>query len=334
MSLIRVENLVKEYRRRGRTEQPGNKINIFKRGVFSGKRSILKAVDNMSFHIDEGEMVGYIGPNGAGKSTTIKMLTGILVPTSGVIEVNGIVPHKNRKKNARNIGVVFGQRTQLWWDLPVMDSFKLIKYIYDIPHQTFLKNMEEFIHILGMEDILYVPVRQLSLGQRMKADIAAALLHNPTIVFLDEPTIGLDALAKEKMREFIKRINHERKVTVILTTHDMSDVEELCDRMIIIDKGQSVYDGSLEGIRLKYGKQRTLVVEFHHEDVSLPPHLQLLRSEGRKKWLAFQRDEISATEAITLLAEKNEIVDLEIKETAIEEIIKNIYRDNSEASVE
>ncbi|MDP4095066.1 MAG: ATP-binding cassette domain-containing protein, partial [Bacillota bacterium] len=233
MSLIEVRDLTKDYR-----------LNVKKRGLLGAVQSLLvpeyklkRAVDNINFSIEKGEMVGFIGPNGAGKSTTVKMLTGILSPTSGSIMMGGLSPHKDRKKNASRIGAVFGQRTQLWWDLPVADTYDLLRYIYRIPEKKFEQNMEMFNDLLGIKEFMSQPVRQLSLGQRMRADIAAALLHDPEIVFFDEPTIGLDVVAKEKIREFIKKINAEKNTTMLFTTHDMLDIEKTCKRMIIIDQG-------------------------------------------------------------------------------------------------
>lgn len=265
MPAIEVEHLMKDFM-------------IAKRetGFLGAVKSLVKrehikkeAVQNISFSINEGEMVGYIGPNGAGKSTTIKMLTGILVPTSGCVKVNGIIPYENRQENAKNIGVVFGQRTQLWWDLPTIESFELLKEIYRVSDKRYKKNMDTFTEILGLDEFLNTPVRQLSLGQRMRADIAASLPHDPPILFLDEPTIGLDVVAKEKMRTFIKEINLERNITVILTTHDMEDIEKLCERMILIDHGQKVYDGEIAVVKERFGKTRTLIVDLEESSHSL-----------------------------------------------------------------
>ena len=228
-----------------------------------------------------GELVGYIGPNGAGKSTTIKMLTGILVPTSGEVRVAGLVPWQQRKENARNIGVVFGQRSQLYWDLPLIESFELLRAIYGVPRDQYRRNLDEFVEILEMASFLRTPVRQLSLGQRMRGDFAAALLHSPTIVYLDEPTIGLDVVAKEAIREFIARINAERGATIVLTTHDLADVERLCRRIVLIDRGTLIYDGDIERIKSEYGRFRTLVVRFC-EPVA-QPHLDGARARRRRR---------------------------------------------------
>lgn len=324
MPIIEVKDLKKEFR-------------IAKRqsGMLGALKSLVKreyvtkeAVKGVSFTIEKGEMVGYIGPNGAGKSTTIKMLTGILVPSSGTINVNGVVPYEKRQENARNIGVVFGQRTQLWWDLPTIESFELLKAIYQVSDQRYKENMETFCEILGLDEFLNTPVRQLSLGQRMRADIAASLLHDPQILYLDEPTIGLDVVAKEKMRLFIERINRERQVTVILTTHDMEDIEKLCKRMILIDHGQVVYDGDIDTVKNRYGKTRTLIVDI--EGNGKPFTVQggeLIKEEGNRKWIRFQRDEISASELIAQISQNYSITDLTVEETAIETIISRIYQD-------
>ena len=205
----------------------------------------VSAVDSVNFSIERGEMVGYIGPNGAGKSTSIKMLTGILVPSSGEIRVNGFVPFRQRRQYVKTIGVVFGQRTQLWWDIAVVESFKLLRRIYDVPQRDFDARMERFDEILGIRDYLHTPVRKLSLGERMRCDLAAALLHNPPLLFLDEPTIGLDVVAKDHIRQFLRAINREFQTTVLLTTHDLDDIEELCRRIMIIDHGKVLYDGPL-----------------------------------------------------------------------------------------
>jgi len=282
----------------------------------------------MSFSIEKGEMVGYIGPNGAGKSTTIKMLTGILVPTSGKILVNGIVPFEQRKQNARNIGVVFGQRTQLWWDLPTIESIELLKDIYGVSDNRYNQNMNIFTEILGLNEFLNTPVRQLSLGQRMRADIAASLLHDPEILFLDEPTIGLDIVAKEKMRDFIQEINKDRQVTVILTTHDMEDIEKLCKRMVLIDHGQKVYDGEIEVGKSRFGKTRTLIVDV--EDIDKDMDLsngEVMKREGSRCWIRFNRNEVSASQLINEITRTHNITDLTVEEPDIESIISRIYQE-------
>jgi len=325
MSLIEVKNLSKTYR-----------IPKRQAGMVGALKSLIKreyttktAVANISFTIEAGEMVGYIGPNGAGKSTTIKMLTGILVPTSGEVVVNGLIPYKERQKNARQIGVVFGQRTQLWWDLPTLDSFELLKQVYQIPSKRYKENMETFNEILGLHEFLHTPVRQLSLGQRMRADIAAALLHDPQVLFLDEPTIGLDVVAKERIRQFIRKINQERGVTVILTTHDMADIEKLCKRMILIDNGKLMYDGELSKIKERYGSQRIMVVELEGDTPLTLDKVTLLKEEGSRKWLKFDARKITPAELITKLSGQYEIKDLTVKDQDIEVIIRHLYERNA-----
>lgn len=298
------------------------------RTLFSREYQVKEAVQNVSFSIRKGEIVGYIGPNGAGKSTTIKMLTGILVPSGGEVRVDGLVPYQQRMENAKKIGVVFGQRTQLWWDLPLIESFELLRHIYKLPEERYKTNMARFSALLGMDEFIQTPVRQLSLGQRMRADLAAALLHDPEILYLDEPTIGLDVVAKEKIREFILEMNQERQLTVILTTHDMQDIERLCERMILIDKGTVIYDGPVAQIKARFGKQRTLVVDLEEA----PPEVQvegaeLVRREEKKLWLRFNRDEVSASELIARVSAQFAITDLTVEEPQIESIISRIYQE-------
>lgn len=324
MSLVEVKNLSKTYLIANR--QPGMWGAL--KSIFKREYTSKAAVENISFTIAQGEMIGYIGPNGAGKSTTIKMLTGILVPTSGEILVNGLIPYKERQKNARQIGVVFGQRTQLWWDLPTLDSFELLKQVYQIPTKRYQQNMEIFNEILGLHEFLHTPVRQLSLGQRMRADIAAALLHNPQILFLDEPTIGLDVVAKDKIRKFIREINRENGVTVILTTHDMADIEKLCKRMILIDNGKLMYDGELSKIKEQYGGKRIMVVDLEGNAPLELDQVTVLKEEGSRKWLKFNAQHITPAELISKLSQQYEIKDLTIKDQDIEVIIRHLYENN------
>ena len=322
MPIISVENLSKNFkvhkRRKGFWGSLGSTI--------SREYDIIKAVDNVNFTLERGELVGYIGANGAGKSTTIKMLTGILVPTSGHIDVMGLTPYLHRKENARRIGVLFGQRTQLWWDLPVIDSFELLKHIYEIPENQYKQNLEFFGELLQLHPYLSTPVRKLSLGQRMRCDLTAALLHNPEILYLDEPTIGLDVVAKEQVRQFLKQINAERQVTVILTTHDLNNVEQVCQRLIIIDSGKIIYDGGIDALKKQYGKTRMLIVDLAqaYPDIQLE-NVKLTRQEENRIWLAFDRDALPASEVIARLAARYEIQDLTISEPEIEEIVRRIY---------
>lgn len=288
-----------------------------------------KAVDNVSFHIEQGEMVGFIGPNGAGKSTTIKMLSGILCPDQGSIKVDEYIPYKQRKEYVKNIGVVFGQKSQLQWDLPVRDSYELLKAIYSIPEQQYQNSLNRFIEMLDMESFMNQPVRQLSLGQRMRADIVAALLHSPKIVFFDEPTIGVDVMGKEIIRNFIRELNQRDKVTMIFTTHDMQDIEKTCERLIIIDKGSKMYDGSLQEIRETYGTTRRLDVEFNYEpDLGVFPNVLIepLEEEGRyKKRFIFEQGKVEMNELMNHILSTYSVRDIKIAEPEIDELIRGIY---------
>jgi ABC-2 type transport system ATP-binding protein len=294
--------------------------------LFSREYEDKVAVDDVTMSLEAGELVGYLGPNGAGKSTTIKMLTGILVPTSGSIRVAGIVPHEHRQANAQNIGVVFGQRSQLYWDLPLRESFSLLRSIYDVPRDRFRQNLEHFSAILDLERFMDTPVRQLSLGERMRGDFAAAMLHDPKIVYLDEPTIGLDVVAKEAIREFITTVNRERGTTVILTTHDLADVERLTRRIILIDDGRVIFDGPLERLRTEYGTHRTLVVTLAEPCESLAiPGVELESREGNLVRLRFDRRALSAEALIRHVMEVCTVSDVSIIEPDIDTIVRRIY---------
>lgn len=298
------------------------------RNLFSREAVLVKAVDAISFSLQPGELVGYLGPNGAGKSTTIKMLTGLLVPSSGELVVNGQVPWQNRRRFVARIGAVFGQRTTLWWDLPVIESFDLLESIYQIPHNRFEDNFRNFRKILDLDPFLNTPVRSLSLGQRMRADLCAALLHDPLLLFLDEPTIGLDVVAKEAIRQFIQFINQERGVTVILTTHDLSDVEKLCDRVLIIDLGKLVYDGRLSALNAMFGGKRRLVVDFSEAYPSVAIEgVDLAAWDGMQASYAFDAGSISVPDLITSLTSRYHIRDLSIQEPALEDTIRRIYEE-------
>jgi ABC-2 type transport system ATP-binding protein len=328
--MIHVEHLIKDYRRVMRKE--GFLASL--RTLVSAQYQTIRAVDDIAFDIAEGELVGYIGPNGAGKSTSIKMLCGILVPTSGHIVINGLVPHKDRKAHARQIGAVFGQKTQLWWDVPVIESLRLLRDIYNVPEAQYRRNLSVFNDLLDLHEYQNTPVRQLSLGQRMRADMAAALLHNPRLLFLDEPMIGVDVVAKERLRTFIRDINRDQKVTVLFTTHDMVDIEKICSRIMIIDHGRIVYDGSLEQIRARYGTKRTLVVEFEEAIADFAaPNATLVKSEGRRKWFAFNRLETSPSVLISHISARFPILDLAVEEPEIEEIVRTIYRGKGDGAV-
>ena len=294
--------------------------------LFSREYDEKVAVDGVSFALEPGELVGYLGPNGAGKSTTIKMLTGILVPTSGTLSVAGLVPFANRQQNAQNIGVVFGQRSQLYWDLPLRESFELLRSIYDVPRDRYLQNLRHFTEILDLERFMGTPVRQLSLGERMRGDFAGAMLHDPQIVYLDEPTIGLDVVAKEAIRVFIEQVNRERGTTVILTTHDLADVERLTRRVVLIDDGIVIYDGALERLREEYGTYRTLVVTMAEgcEDVAVTGAV-IESNEGNVVRYRFNRREVSAELMIRRVTEVCRISDVAIVEPDIDAIVRHIY---------
>jgi ABC-2 type transport system ATP-binding protein len=284
------------------------------------------AVDGISFRVAPGELVGYLGPNGAGKSTTIKILTGILVPTAGRVVVNGRVPWQARRAHVAQIGVVFGQRTGLWWDLPVIESLDLLRAIYRVPPDRYQQNLALCNDLLELGPFLNTPVRSLSLGQRMRADLVAALLHDPPLLFLDEPTIGLDVVAKERIREFIKAMNRERGVTVILTTHDLGDIEKLCERVIIINRGRLVFDGQLANLRVRFGGGRVLVVDFEAPPSAIDlPGVQLLRREASRAWLTVRPEDGALADLIANLIRTYQVRDLSIEEPEIEEIVRKIY---------
>jgi ABC-2 type transport system ATP-binding protein len=304
-----------------------------RRGRVRRERRVVRAVDGVSFEIETGSLVGYVGPNGAGKSTTVKMLTGILVPSAGSIAVAGLDPSRQRIQLARRIGVVFGQRVQLWWDLPLRDSFELLRHIYRVPFERWRANLDTFTDLLELGPFLDTPVRQLSLGQRMRGELTASMLHDPEILFLDEPTIGLDIVAKARVREFLATVNRERDVTVLLTTHDLSDIERLCRRLLIIDHGRVIYDGGLEELIKRYGEERTLIVDL--EEPAEPLDVQgarVVRVDGPRQWLRFRRDAVSAAELTAAVAAQARLVDLAIDEPDIEDVVSRIYRDRSVVS--
>jgi len=304
-----------------------------KRGVLRRERREMRAVDDLSFSIAAGTVCGYIGPNGAGKSTTVKMLTGILVPSAGRISVAGMEPSRQRIKLARRIGVMFGQRVQLWWDLPLIDSFELLRHIYRVPADRFRANLARFRELLELDPFLQTPVRQLSLGQRVRGELSAVMLHDPEIIFLDEPTIGLDVVAKERVREFLTEVNRERGVTVLLTTHDLADIERLCNRILMIDHGRLIYDGTVEELLARYGGERTLVVDLEEPAPPLEiPGARVVRVDGPRQWLRFRRDEASAAQLTAAVAQRAPLVDLAIEETDIEEVVRRIYTSGTATS--
>jgi len=296
------------------------------KGLASRKYREIRALDKISFTMDTGELVGYIGPNGAGKSTTVKVLSGILVPDSGTVEILGRVPWKDRIEHVRRIGVVFGQRTQLWWDLPVVESFDLLKDIYMVGDGSYESTREELIEILRLSEFLNTPVRQLSLGQRMRCDLAASLLHSPELLFLDEPTIGLDAVSKLAVREFIKKVNVERGVTVILTTHDMDDIEVLCNRVMVIGHGKILSDGTLDDLRARVTSERRLIIHFDTADIDFSdPKVEVVERDGSRVVLKFDPEKIPAHELISGIASKYPVRDLFIEHPPIEEVIAKLY---------
>ncbi|WP_338495981.1 ATP-binding cassette domain-containing protein [Streptomyces sp. SJL17-4] len=314
MSFIELENLEKVFTVRR------------KAGLLRRERKEVRAVDGISFAVERGEMVGYIGPNGAGKSTTIKMLTGILTPSGGRLRVAGIDPARERTRLAQRIGVVFGQRTTLWWDLPLRDSYRLMHRMYRIPDARFRENLDRCVELLELAELLEVPVRQLSLGQRMRGDIAAALLHDPEVLYLDEPTIGLDVVSKARVREFLSHLNTTQGTTVLLTTHDLTDIEQLCSRVMVIDHGRLMYDGELAGLHAVGESERLLVVDLERE---LPPiadvqGARFVRSEGPRQWLAFPAT-TSAAPLVAAVAAKYPLLDLSVREPDIETVIAKMY---------
>lgn len=337
MTMIQVDALSKAFRISRR--RPGLLGGI--RSVVDPEMRIVQAVQDLSLTVERGEMIGLVGPNGAGKSTTIKMLTGILVPSGGEMCVAGLNPLRQRRELARRIGVVFGQRSQLWWDLPLIDSLRLLRHLYRVPEARYTANLTKLRAMLELDEFLDTPVRQLSLGQRMRGDLAAALLHDPELLYLDEPTIGLDVVAKARMREFLLAINSERGVTVLLTTHDMDDVETLCPRMLIIDHGRKLYDGAVSAIRERFGGERTLIAAMDPAQLAslphdidgqpvldtLPPGVRLLRAESPRLWLGFSREGIPAHELVAWLGTRYKLHDITFQEPEIEDVIRRIYEE-------
>ena len=331
--LIEVSHVTKEFV--SPKKYPGLSGAI--KGLFSREKVVKTAVDDISFTIHDGEIVGYIGSNGAGKSTTIKIMTGIMHPTRGTCLVNGIDPNKSRKENAANIGVVFGQRTQLWWDLPLSESFTILKEIYNVSNEDYAQRMTFINSVLDLDPFFDTPVRTLSLGQRMRADLGAALLHNPKILFLDEPTIGLDIVVKDKIRAAIKEINQRYNTTVILTTHDIGDIEELCSRIIVIDEGKKIYDGSLEQLKETYGTNLTIRMEIRnpHQVQSIVIHKLLgtdeaacssiYHAEQRILEVSFDKRKLGAPQILSAIMEIAEVTDVKLQETDLSQIVKKIY---------
>jgi ABC-2 type transport system ATP-binding protein len=314
VALIEVEGLRKDF------------VVHRRSGALRRERSVVHAVDGLTFAVDRGELLGYIGPNGAGKSTTVKMLTGILVPTAGRISVAGVVPTQRRTELARRIGVLFGQRVQLWWDLPLIDSFELLRHMYRVSADRYRENLALYRDLLELDPFLRTPVRQLSLGQRVRGELVAAMLHDPEILFLDEPTIGLDVVAKQRVREVLVKANRERGVTVLLTTHDLADIERLAKRILIIDHGRLIYDGDLPALKRRFGGRRVLVVDL----IEPQPPLrvdggEVIRSEGPRQWIAFDGERTSAAALIASVTALAAVRDLTLEEPEIEAVVRDIY---------
>ena len=296
---------------------------VVREGRFRRRRRTVDAVSEISFGVERGELLGYLGPYGAGKSTTVKMLTGILVPSAGRVRVAGLEPSRQRIQLARRIGAMFGQRVQLWWDLPLADSFELLRHIYRVPADRYRESLDRFRDVLDLDPFLQTPVRQLSLGQRIRGELTAAMLHGPELLFLDEPTIGLDVVAKQRVRDFLVELNRERGVTILLTTHDLGDIERLCSRLLVIDHGRLIWDGGIDDLKQRYGEERTLVVDL--EEPAPPLEVKGARVErvdGPRQWLRFRG---SAVELTARVAEHARLVDLQVAEPDIEEIVRRIY---------
>ena len=321
--MIEVKHITKEYKVVKRESGLHNAV----KALFSRKYDKVRALNDISFKIDDGEIIGYIGPNGAGKSTTIKILCGILTPEKGHCIVDGYVPWKDRKNYVKNIGVVFGQRSQLWWDIPIIDSFELLKDIYGIDSRTYKQNVSELSQRLNLETILKTPTRNLSLGQRMRCEIVASLLHNPKILFLDEPTIGLDAVSKLIVRDFIKEINAEKRTTVILTTHDMQDIQALTQRVMLIGKGQILLDGSLEELKKRASDRKQITIKHRGETPELCEGMYYLEQKDDKLNISIDPKIISVSGAIAYLSAQTEIIDLEVSDISADEIVARLYRE-------
>jgi ABC-2 type transport system ATP-binding protein len=303
---------------------------------FRTRRGPVEAVAGIDFRVQPGEFVGYAGPNGAGKSTTVKIMSGILLPSDGRVLVDGLVPYRDRKRLARRIGVVFGQRSQLWWDLPLRESFDLIGHLYRIPAADGAARLARLCEVLGLGPLLAVPVRSLSLGQRMRAELAAAVLPAPRVLFLDEPTIGLDVEARAAVRDFLRELNAEQGTTVILTTHDLDDIARLCSRLIVIDHGRIVFDGTIDQLHAAYGSTRMLLVDLADQEDTLVPGpgwagAQVVRAEGHRRWIRFARDQVSAAELVARVLAEHQVLDLSIVEPDIEDVIRRIYRGDTGA---
>lgn len=319
--VIEFRNISKTYRVVKRQAGFGNAVKSF----FSREYTDIHALNDVSFTVGDGEIVGYIGPNGAGKSTTIKVMCGVLTPDNGECVINGRIPYKERIAHVKEIGVVFGQRSQLWWDVPVIDSFELLRDIYRIDGRIYRKNVDRLTQLLDLGELLKTPARNLSLGQRMRCEIAASLLHDPKVLFLDEPTIGLDAVSKIAVRRFIKEINAEQKVTVVLTTHDMQDIEALVSRILLIGKGRILMDGSLEELKRHAGSQKTLTVEHKGEIANFPEGMVKKEEKNGKLILSLDPEVLAVSEAVSYLASRTELLDITVSDLSAEEIVAKLY---------
>lgn len=331
---IEVSHLVKEYKRKKNAETMRGALA----SMFHPQYDILRAVDDISFNIEKGEAVGYVGPNGSGKSTTIKMLSGVLLPTQGKVLVKGMEPSKQRIKVNQHIGVVFGNRSVLWWDVPIIESYRVLQQLYEIPEERFEKNLKDFTEILEMEKLLKIPERQLSLGQKMKCNIAAAFLHDPEIVYLDEPTIGLDSESKYNIRKFIQQMNQERKTTFVVTSHDFQDIESLCQRIILINHGKLVVDDGMENVKKNFDRKKQIALELFHnpwngKKIFDIPGVQILHSQETKLVLEFDIEHNDSIEIINLVAEKTKILDVSIHGQDIETILREVVRKDNTCNV-
>jgi ABC-2 type transport system ATP-binding protein len=320
--MIDVSHLSKHFR----VALPGRGVGGKLKRLFAPQYRTIRAVDDVTFQIGEGEIVGYLGPNGAGKSTTIKLLTGVLYPTAGSVRVNGFVPHENRARNAYQIGVVYGQRSQLNWDLPLIDSFDVLAAMYKLPRRRYRAQLDFLVELMDMGAFLDQPVRKLSLGQKMRGDLAASLLHEPPVLYLDEPTIGLDVVAKNRVLQLLTDLNAEKRTTIVLTTHNLSDVERICPRILIIDQGQIILDVTQGELLGRFGRQRLLIVEFEQgiREIAVPRG-EVVKEEGNRLWIAFDREEISAFDLIRALGTDEGIKDISIQEPDVESIVAQIY---------
>lgn len=321
--MIELSHISKTFRVAKRNSGMGEAL----KALFHREYSYVHALSDISFKIADGEMVGYIGPNGAGKSSTIKVMSGILTPDSGECRIDGLTPWKDRRRHVANIGVVFGQRSQLWWDVPVIDSFELLRDVYEVDNALYRRNLDELTELLGLAEILRTPTRQLSLGQRMRCEIAASLIHSPNILFLDEPTIGLDAVSKIAVREFIKSLNREKGTTVILTTHDMQDIEALTERILLIGKGRILLDGSLDELKQRNSKTKKITVSYSKGRFSPSSGITLLSDKNGRAEFSVDSDVIGVSGAIEALIRNAEITDISVTGTTADELVVSLYKE-------